>query len=54
MPQAFSIHGDDDSGPAGDFIMCEGGDLILEADVSFNGNVAYEWAQLRGRRLRAI
>ena len=43
---SFSILGDDDSGPAGDFIMCEGGDLIMEADVSFNGNVAYEWTQL--------
>ena len=25
--------------------MCEGADLILEADVVFGGGIAYEWAQ---------
>ena len=42
---AFSIAGDDNSGPANDLIMCEGADLILEADVTFGGGIAYEWAQ---------
>ena len=42
---AYSIMGDDNSGPADDFIMCEGADLILEADVVFGGGIAYEWAQ---------
>ena len=44
---SFSILGDDDnSGPAGDFIMCEGADLIMEADVIFGNGIAYEWTQL--------
>ena len=42
---AYSIMGDDNSGPADDLIMCEGADLILEADVVFGGGIAYEWAQ---------
>ena len=42
---SFSIVGDDNSGPASDYIMCEGGDLILDTDVTFGGGIAYEWAQ---------
>ena len=38
--------GDDNSGPASDFIMCDGADLILEANVIFGGGIAYEWSQL--------
>ena len=43
---AFSISGDDNSGPASDFIMCEGADMVLEANVIFGGGIAYEWTQL--------
>ena len=42
---AFSIAGDDNSGPANDFTMCEGADMVLEANVVFGGGIAYEWTQ---------
>lgn len=37
LAPAFSVTGDDTSGPAGDLVMCEGADLTLNSFVDQNG-----------------